>query len=439
MLNREQLIAFETLKKYIKDRNDDSIFVVKGWAGTGKTYCISHLVRHILEVVYPSLEWYKIGITGPTNKSVRVIRNTSNIDNPRVTFQTIHKLLGMKEKILDDGNIVFESERTFGGPDIRSIKLLIIDEVSMLDDRLFNQIVQYTDRMKIICMGDPAQIPPVGKIDCIPFREDMFETYKIKTLQLSEIMRQSDGNGIIDASINIRENLSLSTVQFTETILNSRDQGIKFLNLNDDEVRATFGELLSKYFKSNNDIDFVKVLAWRNKTVGTMNTLIRNLIYGDAGKSKILVGDKLIVNSPIFKDKTIVFNTNDEFVVEEIDIKYKEDLKYYDVRVGKDRVEILHEDSETDFKIKADKLKQHAIDTKGAKKAWIKYYTFLRMFADVSYSYAITCHKSQGSTYDTTFILESDIDANPDIVERNRIKYTAYTRASRKVYVLKRW
>ena len=80
-----------------------------------------------------------------------------------------------------------------------------------------------------------------------------------------------------------------------------------------------------------------------------------------------------------------------------------------------------------------------AIEKRGADKSWLHYYNFLRRYADVNYSYAITAHKSQGSTYNTTFVLEDDINMNLDVVERNRIKYTAYTRASKKVYVLRRF
>ena len=80
-----------------------------------------------------------------------------------------------------------------------------------------------------------------------------------------------------------------------------------------------------------------------------------------------------------------------------------------------------------------------AIEKRGADKSWIQYYNFLRRYADVSFAYAITAHKSQGSTYNTTFVLEDDINMNLDVVERNRIKYTAYTRASKKVYVLRRF
>ena len=84
-------------------------------------------------------------------------------------------------------------------------------------------------------------------------------------------------------------------------------------------------------------------------------------------------------------------------------------------------------------------LKAYAITKKGydAKKAWVKYYEFMRQFADVGYNYAITCHKAQGSTYKNVFIIEDDIDTNQNIFERNRIKYTAYTRPTDKLFVIK--
>ncbi len=102
-------------------------------------------------------------------------------------------------------------------------------------------------------------------------------------------------------------------------------------------------------------------------------------------------------------------------------------------------IDILHEDSESYFHVLANKLKKIAIEKRGKEKSWIKYYDFIRRFADVSYNYCISCHKSQGSTYNTTFVMEDDINLNHDIIERNRIKYTAYTRSKSKLYVLKRF
>jgi exodeoxyribonuclease-5 len=466
-LNPDQRAAFDKLCDFLTSP-DDSVYVIKGWAGTGKTYCVSLFVKYALEIVYANKNWYRIAVTGPTNKSVRVIKKTSGIKNTRVTFQTIHKLLGLKEKITLEGKQEFVNDGDFK-PGIASTKLLIIDEVSMLNDDLFERILEYRGKTKIICMGDPAQIPPVGRPDCIPFREELASTYKIKTVELRTVMRQKEGNAIIDSSVAIRSDLgNPRNMVEPVTVLNKDGEGIEFLNLSDPETRREFSQKLENYFKTDKfkkDSEYSKIIAWRNKTVSAMNDLIRGVIYGEESKrSKILVGEKLIANNPVIQDGYIVLNTNDEFSVEEYVVKSESlrfilsanpdaepveiTLKFYDAKVVylddnddevKLQIEILHEDSEIEFQKFANVLKLKAIEKKGADKSWLHYYNFLRRYADVSYSYSITCHKSQGSTYNTTFVLEDDININLDVVERNRIKYTAYTRASKKVYVLRRF
>lgn len=458
-LNKDQKEAFNKLRDFIYDKQDDDIYVLKGWAGTGKTYCVSVLVRYVLDVIYPDKNWYKIAVTGPTNKSVRVIKKSTGIRNTRVVFQTIHKMLGLTERITPDGQQEFVNQGDFV-PQIQKTKLLIIDEVSMLNDDLFHEIIKYRDRVKIICMGDPAQIPPVGKPDCIPFRDDLLEMYGIKTLELKTIMRQKGDNPIIDTSIAIRSDLENPYIDLgKESRINDKDEGIHFIDINSADHRNSFTDILSSYFKTEEfkeDSEYSKIIAWRNKTVDTMNNLVRKVIYGEENLgSKILIGEKLIANNPIIEMNQILFNTNDEFSVENFEIKKEKVrvegeegvLKYYETRVSflndEDKkiiyyIDILHEDSESYFYVLANKLKKIAIEKRGKEKSWIKYYDFLRRFADVSYAYAITAHKSQGSTYNTAFVLDDDIDVNPNIVERNRIKYTAYTRSSKKLYVLKR-
>ena len=467
-LNSDQRTAFEELRDFIYDKGDDSVYVLKGWAGTGKTYCVSFLVRYALEVIHPTHNWYKIGVTGPTNKSVRVIKKTSGLRNNRVTFQTIHKLLGLTEKITNDGKQEFVNQGDFK-PQINSVKLLIIDEVSMLNDDLFHEVLKYRDKIKIICMGDPAQIPPVGRPDCIPFREELADGYRIKTLDLKQIMRQKEGNAIIDSSVIIRKDLYSDKIAIdNKTKLNEDGEGIEFLNLNLPDTRKGFSDILRQYFVTDEfkkDSEYAKIIAWRNKTVATMNGIIRKTIYGDESeKAKILIGEKLIANNPVIEDSTVILNTNDEFTVERYTIKTENPrfivsdhpdaepmevyLKYYETEVSylddaddlvKVWISILHEDSESEFQKVANIMKLRAIQKKGKDKSWVIYYNFLRRYADVNYGYCITAHKSQGSTYSTTFVLDDDIDMNWNIVERNRIKYTAYTRASKKLYVLKRF
>jgi exodeoxyribonuclease-5 len=310
-------------------------------------------------------------------------------------------------------------------------------------------------------MGDPAQIPPVGKPDCIPFTDELQEEYGIKTLHLKTIMRQKLDNPIIASSVLIRENVgSPKSLVPPVSSTNERGEGIEFINLGEENARKSFQSVLERYFKSKefeNNSEYCKIIAWRNKTVATMNALVRRVIYGeDSQSSKILIGEKLIANNPIIFMGDIIFNTNDEFTVESFVVQTDKvnvddqvhELKSYETRVhylddnGEScyqTIDILHETSESDFSRIANILKAKAIEKKGKDRSWLAYYDFLRTYADVNFAYSISCHKSQGSTYSTTFVLEDDIDMNWDVVERNRIKYTAYTRASKKLYVLKKF
>jgi hypothetical protein len=239
-------------------------------------------------------------------------------------------MLGLTERITSDGKQEFVNQGDFRPP-IESTKLLIIDEVSMLSDDLFHEIIKYREKIKIICMGDPAQIPPVGRPDCIPFRDELADQYGIKTVELKTIMRQKKGNPIIDTSVKIRENLEIPySVTGTESLLTENGEGIQFLNLNHPEVRESFPVVLDSYFNSENfknDPEYTKIIAWRNKTVATMNSLVRKVIYGDNSlESKILIGEKLIANNPIIENNEIIFSTNDEFSVEDYKIKEAKQL-----------------------------------------------------------------------------------------------------------------
>jgi len=460
ILNSDQGLAVAKLINYIKDPNDRSVYVLKGWAGTGKTFCVSLMVRYLLEELYATKKWYKVAVTGPTNKAVRVIRKMSGLYHPRVDFQTTHKLLGLKEKITKDGKQLFENDGKFK-PNITKVKVVIVDEVSMLSDKLFHDIIAYRGNIKIICMGDPAQIPPIGKIDCIPFREELAEQYGIKTLELKTIMRQKLGHPIIEASTIIRTNLQSVRIPMHPVSKHMENgDGIDFLNIRDGQVRRNIATIFEKHFKTKkfeDDSEYSKIVAWRNTTVDTLNHTIRRIIYGEEKiTQRVLKGEKMVLNKPYIVLEDIVLNTNDEFTVESLEIleeevaagNVKEKLKYYDAivwyyddndQLAKERVEILHEDSEREFWKLSNIFKQIAIDAEGKNKTWLDYYGFLRRYADVSHAYCITAHKAQGSTYTNAFIMEDDIDMNWKTEEKNRIKYTSYTRASKNLFIIKRF
>ena len=99
-------------------------------------------------------------------------------------------------------------------------------------------------------------------------------------------------------------------------------------------------------------------------------------------------------------------------------------------------INVIHEDSEIAYKNLLEKARQKAMSTKKGID-WVIYFNLMKWSAEVMYGYAITAHKSQGSTYKNVMIMESDVDANNKIVERNRIKYTAYSRATDVLFVVK--
>lgn len=469
-LNQGQTEAFESIVDYLENPEHEAL-VLKGYAGTGKTF----LVKRIMEYIVYSTDDLKIAIGAPTNKAVSVLyansmssgmngyvfENLFNMD-ARITYSTIHKLLGLKEIITDDGKQLFEMD-SINNSKLSDYHYLIVDEVSMLDDKICNDIMKFSKKIKIIFMGDPAQIPPVNRTDSIPFKTN--HKYNFKTIELTEIMRQKVGHPIIDLSFQIRNNLNKpQPIPVLITNLNSDMHGLCYLD--NKTERGLIRPLLEKYFKSeeyDSDIDYMKVIAWKNKTVDYINSVVREIKYGK-NLPRFIEGEGLIAVKPIFEEKEdyegfnkwkIVLNTSEEMVVENVEKEYLSfqegpysldmymhviNVESYDPaypnQMISNTINVVHEDSAKDYKIILDTARSFAIKTKQAKD-WVRYFNILKWSANVAYNYAITAHKSQGSTYKNVLILEDDVDANRKVLERNRIKYTAYSRVTDCLYVLR--
>lgn len=451
-LNSGQLDAFNKLVAFSKSESNE-MFILKGYAGTGKTFLVKRFVQYILESDRKS----SIAVTAPTNKAVKVLFRSSSLKNKNVSYQTVHKLLGLKEKITKDGKQVFEKGKN-QVTELSLYKYLIVDEVSMLNDELFLELKDHRSKVKIIFMGDPAQIPPVNKTDCIPFGEEK-NKYEFVEHSLTEIMRQANDNPIIEYSFLIRENLDKTNpIKNIESKI-IENLGVVRIDSSDEEQRRGVLKIFNEHFNCEEfkkDSDYAKIIAWRNVTINKTNDIIRKLIFGTPD-SIIMIGEKLIANKPIFvpDTSTIIFNTSDEFEVvgiKTVNVSIKifksyEDFKCYQCRVKYldmtneacySNVTILHEDSVKKYEKMLGDLKTFAIHNNGEKGSWVRYFEFERCFADVGYNYAITAHKSQGSTYKNVFVIEDDIDLNSNLIERNRIKYTAYSRPSQKLFIIKR-
>ena len=449
VLNECQQEAFDRLNYFIKKPYSSEKMLLSGPAGTGKTTLVIELIKNILEKT-----GFRVACTAPTNKAVKVLSNIfnrRNIEQKRLIFTTIHSLLALQESINDIGDIEFKKVNKFAKLKINEYDIIIVDESSMLSDELFGYINKYQNSKKIIFIGDEYQIPPVNSDRgfSIPFTRELHKKYDITELNLNQIMRQAVDNPIISLSTGIRksilENKTEILTEFEDRVDN--DRGIYYYRWGDMAKREAIISKIDELFLSGaykRDSDYIKILAWKNDTVNKFSSYVRSKLYGD-DIPKIVVGERLIADRPILIEKNVIYSTNDEFSVKSVETKTMnflgEDIKYYRAMTNHGHyINILHEDSDEIFAKLIGKLKDNAkkeeFGSIDSKKKWKYYYDKLNTFVFIKYSYAITIHKSQGSTLDNVIVFYNDIKKNQNNLEKSRIMYTACTRPRNNLYIV---
>ena len=436
--------------------------MIIGSAGTGKTWTVSRLIKsYRLE-----RNFNRVAISAPTHKAVRVLKREAL---PGVTYGTIHSLLKLTEKVdHKTGKISFTPDKSsHTEPPIENIAVLILDEVSMLHDDLFALLLPYVrDKgLKLIFCGDKVQIPPVGLVDSIPLMRHT--EYNILRSELTEVRRQSAGNPVLDLATAIRDNYKTGSFDVFQQMLPT-GAGIHVV-LSDDEE----DEILEKYFNCPEfveDPDYMKVIAWRNATVDNFNVRIRAKIYKHIENLPgLVVGEKLVMDKPLMSKTHLILSTNEEIEIVELNTGfstskifdalgsteeqsfkvYKAKVRWYDGIVEKYAViDIIHDSSFADYTATLNKLHGIVMNSPFENRSalWRKYYAMQGAFAQVRYNYALTAHKSQGSSYQNALVLKWDIDLNGKyeamahekakrIEERNRIFYVAITRPRHTLFV----
>lgn len=406
--------------------NKFSPVVLQGHAGTGKTFLADYLIHEIMKH-YPGKKVY---CCAPTHKAVSVIQNKVKYKGD-IEFITAHKALKMKKsRDRETGKLQFAPYEHPKYPIFKGVGLLVIDEASMINNEMLGYIEQYARKQRVIVLylGDNKQINPVGEEDSPVF------TAGYPVVSLSEIIRQGEGNPIIDLSMN------LDLIKTKEDRRVKDTYGYIFSNF-EDKVVQTLADV--------NGTDELKFLAWQNDEVDRLNGKVRERIYG---KPKLVEeGETLIFDAPYATDdNNMAYHTNEEMKLEEIHLgnlktsfpetssrvtnesTYKDvEFKVYRINPGErglsNGVLVLHEDSIADFKKVKNIMYRNAIKR---SLEWNDYHKFIERFAQVKYNHAITIHKSQGSTYQNTIVNIHDINKNFKKKEKQRLLYTAVTRAS---------
>lgn len=440
ILTKTQELALSKLKDFIQSPAQSGYFLLCGSAGTGKSTIINEFINWYNSNKKICLD--EVVVTAPTNKAVRVLKGMSK--HKDIEYKTLHSLLGIRPKIDENGVEVYEPDPSVK-PTIYNYGCIIVDESSMIDDYIFDELIDKSVSCKIIFVGDAVQIPPVNHVHSKPMMTDVQSELGIEVFSLTEIVRQAKDNPIIKTSVDVR------TGSFERNESDTRDSnGFGVVQLNNKNKEYVYS-LLKDVFCSeefSENPDFAKVIAWRNRTVDGFNSLIRSFIYY-SGVNKIVEGEKLILNRPIINEKKTILCVNEDLIVKSLTVEsdtfFQKKINYYLCKVKKldgdtktYTLKILHEDSDKKYQSITNTLRIMALNKpkKERGKAWKAYYDFRDIFSEVSYNYAITAHRSQGSTYKKAFVCYSDIVVNPKPIEMQRILYTAVTRPSETLFIL---
>lgn len=389
ILTEGQLKAVEiALDKYKKR---EKYVVISGYAGTGKTTAIKHLIPSL------GVDEDDVVYTAFTGKACEVMKKKGNKN-----VSTLHKLL-FKSYLKADGTYARQVV------DYIDYKIVVVDECSMVPMQ-FRQILEHMPNIFIIYLGDDAQLPPIKK-------EDDNHLLDAPDAKLTQIMRQAEGNDIIDIATAIRQGEQLS-------YYNGKDAKI----LRKNELNE--GMLLWA------DI----IICATNRTRAFLNKEVRR-IKGYTGD--IVEGEKIIclrnnwdITTPIEEAPLINGMIGYAHNILESGINFP---RYLGGRVDTFNLEVETESGEYFNPISIDKqcfLTNTPTLTPQMKykvlknKEWKGY-----LPEEMTYGYAITCWKAQGSQWDKVLLYEEGFPYEEEL--RQRFLYTAVTRAADKLVILK--
>lgn len=472
---KQQQEALEAIREFL--RGDVSVFVLKGYAGTGKTT----LIKPIIELATENKRVSQL--MAPTGRAAKILSDKTGYQATTI-HKGIYELSGMEAV---EGDEKEESRIQYRFP-IRRLdgnrkpgscvnpeeSLMIIDESSMISSKkanddlfvfgtgvLLDDVLTYArieDGGKIIFVGDPAQLPPVGDSNSFALDERYLTERGIKTsyYELTDVIRQGSDSTILSNSIKLRD--LIQSGERTELILDRKEGEVEDIDI---------AEIATKYVDHSPAPSLYGpvIICYANRTASAYNSQIRQR-YFNGREGSIQRGDRLIIvgNNYSSDDRAIL---NGEFAeVEDFSDEIEKQTGFVYVSDGsEDKKRVSFELSFRDATLRFEDgsvIRRKILDSllnssqpnityqeqcalmsnfnirhKGLKPNSSEYvhalmedpyYNAIR----AKYGYALTCHKAQGGEWDTTFVdFSGRIGLSKDCL---RWSYTAATRASRKMY-----
>lgn len=423
-LTEDQQAALSGLLEFCRGELDRDwpAALLEGYAGTGKTTLLGVLVDRLVS------QDFTVAVVAPTNKAVGVlVEKVSSATH----HATLHSLLGLSPRPEGDRQVFAPS----GASRLGDYDVVIVDECSMIGADLLRHI---KGRAKIVFVGDPAQLPPVG--------EDISPVFRSVGLRwtLSKVVRQAEGNAIVDLSLGIR----LKSEQELPIDLGYVRE---FLEGKNEACVMAGVDLPGAVIHEGREGRDCRILAWRNATVDRYNREIFRRLYPNA-TTPFVTGQTVLVSESFEYDASLHkrLDTSEEVEVVSLSPDERFGLPVFLVTVLRssgERVAIPIPRDSGAFKAEVDaafrqwrffqnqvkcaKTADEASEADRKAQSFQKRGWGLRKgIAELRHPWALTVHKAQGSTYDTVFVDWNDLQgiATADFP---RIFYTAVTRPSK--------
>lgn len=448
---KDQENAIEMLAEFLFDNSGHSVFLLKGYAGTGKTTLVSSLVK-----ILPSFNIDFI-LLAPTGRAAKVL----SLYSGEKAF-TIHK----KIYRLSSGNDGITS--FVRAQNRHKNTLFVVDEASMINTKeeqneqnlfesnnVFEDLVDYVyngNNCKMLLIGDNAQLPPVG-MNLSPALDEKYiksrYSLSVTSTELNQVVRQAYESGILNNATLLRKKTD-----------DSNKKKFKFKLSDFDDVKKPEGweleDIVVDSFSSN-ERDKSVIICRSNRRANLYNQQIRNRVL--FFEEELSAGDYLMATKnnyfwlPKSSDAGFIANGDMMEVLRIYNFEERYGYRFADVSVKlkdypeepvlelKILIDSLHVDKPSlsfkDLNKLYEEIDKDYSDIPEKRKRYLKikndkYYNALQ----VKFGYALTCHKSQGGQWENVFVEPGIIkDGSPDI-EFYRWLYTAITRATKKLYLI---
>ena len=443
----EQDIALSELSEFIFSQDSDSLFLLKGYAGTGKSSLVGSIVRTMNELEQKSV------LLAPTGRAAKVFALYAGQN-----AYTIHKKIYRQK--------TFSNEPTGFLPadNLHKNTLFIVDEASMISNdgfdsfvfgsgRLLDDLIHYVysgEGCRLILLGDSAQLPPVSQPESPALEIETLQGYgmHVKSITLTKIVRQAEMSGILLNATDLRNALVNNTVTVFPKIITKNCPDIKIIS--GDELIDALDESYNR-----DGMEETIIISRSNKRANIFNNGVRNrILYREEELSS---GDMLMVakNNYFWQkdEKSIDFIANGD-LMEVLKIRKEQELygfRFSDLTVRfpdynlemdvKVLMETLHTETPGLPKETADKLfysileDYEDIPTKQEKMKKMKIDPFFNA-VQIKYAYAVTCHKAQGGQWKNVFLDISYVPEEYLGVNFYRWLYTAFTRATERIFLI---